>query len=103
MFPVGSSSGSSRDSRMSISSQDSVYHSSDTDSDVSHVIMVTISLDIAEKYHNLNRTQFSFPSFLSREDKFWKVLPSDQKCSVLTNFKKLRNKIFALNNIYVHT
>lgn len=70
MFPVGSSSGSSRDSRMSISSQDSVYHSSDTDSDVSHVIMVTISLDIAERYHNLNRTRFSFPSFLSREDKF---------------------------------
>lgn len=70
MFPVGSSSGSSRDSRMSISSQDSVYHSSDTDSDVSHVIMVTISLDIAERYHNLNRTRFIFPSFLSREDKF---------------------------------
>lgn len=69
MFPVGSSSGSSRDSRMSISSQDSVYHSSDTDSDVSHVIMVTLSLEIAEKYHILNRTRFISLLIFIREDK----------------------------------
>lgn len=36
-FNPGSSSGGSRDSRVSISSQDSVYHSSDTDSEVSRL------------------------------------------------------------------